>query len=184
MLALLTSGAAWAIDPATVPEPKQTKAKLYLGAEEVPAFLEAQKGKALFLDVRTAGEMMFVGNTPLIDANVPVKFGPTKTFDEKKSALTLDLNPDFAAQAEKRLTAKSLTKDDPVLVMCRSGDRSAVAADTLTAAGFTKVYSVVDGFEGDLANDGPNAGRRLVNGWKNKGLPWGYPLDKTKLTLD
>jgi rhodanese-related sulfurtransferase len=68
--------------------------------------------------------------------------------------------------------------------MCRSGDRSARAADDLTTAGFTQVYSVVDGFEGDLAKDGPNAGRRAVNGWKNKALPWGYTLDKAKLTPD
>ena len=67
--------------------------------------------------------------------------------------------------------------------MCRSGDRSAAAANQLAEAGFTAVYSVVDGFEGDVAKDGPTAGLRTVNGWKNKGLPWGYKLEKAKLTL-
>jgi rhodanese-related sulfurtransferase len=54
----------------------------------------------------------------------------------------------------------------------------------LTVAGFKNVYSVVDGFEGDKAKDGPQKGERVVNGWKNKGQPWGYKLDKAKLTLE
>ena len=35
---------------------------------------------------------------------------------------------------------------------------------------YTKVYSVVDGFEGDLSAEG----RRDVNGWRKAGLPWSY----------
>ena len=62
--------------------------------------------------------------------------------------------------------------------MCRSGKRSAKAADMLADAGYTKVYSVVDGYEGDKAKDGPDKGKRTVNGWKNSGLPWTYSLDK------
>ena len=62
--------------------------------------------------------------------------------------------------------------------MCRSGDRSARAINMLlTDRGYTKVYSVVDGYEGDLSK----AGRRDVNGWKNAGLPWTYELDKAKV---
>ena len=180
----LTSVEAWAVDAVSVPAQKQTMAKLYLGAEEVPGFLSSKNGKTLFIDVRTPAELMFVGNTPVVDANVPFKFNSTAKFDEKKGAFVLADNPKFVAQVEGRLAAKSLAKTDPVVLMCRSGDRSAVAADDLTTAGFTQVYSVVDGFEGDLAKDGPNAGRRAVNGWKNKGLPWGYALDKAKLMLD
>ena len=179
----LVGGAAWAIDAASVPAPKQTQAKLYLGAEEVAAFLTSKNGKVLFIDVRTPAEVMFVGNTPLMDANVPFKNGPVNAWDEKKGMLALQLNPEFAASVEARLAAKSLTKADPVVLMCRSGDRSAEAANALTAAGFTAVYSVVDGFEGDVAKDGPTAGLRTVNGWKNKNQPWGYKLDKAKLPL-
>jgi hypothetical protein len=40
---------------------------------------------------------------------------------------------------------------------------------------------VVDGFEGDMAKDGPKAGQRVLNGWKNAGLPWSYQLDKSKM---
>lgn len=175
--------AAWALDAALVPAPKQTKAKLYLGAEEVPSFLTSKSGKVLFVDVRTPAEVMFVGNTPLMDANVPFKIGPADKFDDKKGILALSINPDFVKLVEARLAGKSLTKSDTVVVMCRSGDRSAEATNALVEAGFTQVYSVVDGFEGDAAKDGPTVGQRTVNGWKNKGQPWGYKLDKAKLTL-
>ncbi len=119
----------------------------------------------LFLDVRTPGELISSGSTPLIDANVPVKLAPA-------AGTQPEPNPDFAAWARKRLTAKGLSKDDAVVLICASGRRSAMAADLLTGAGFTQVYSVADGFEGDGAN-----------GWKNSGLPWGYTLEKEKLFL-
>lgn len=179
----LAGVASWAFDASSLPEKKQTKAKLYLGAEEVPAFLTSQNGKVLFIDVRTPAEVNFVGSTPLMDANVPFKLGPTNAIDEKTGALVLVANPDFVAQVEARLAAKSLTKADTVVLMCRSGDRSAVAANVLIDAGFTKVYSVADGFEGDVAADGPNAGHRAVNGWKNKGQAWGYKVEKQKFTF-
>ena len=70
---------------------------------------------------------------------------------------------------------------DRVILICRSGDRSARAADLLANAGYTQVYSITDGFEGDAAKDGPQAGQRIVNGWKNAGLPWTYKLEKQKM---
>jgi rhodanese-related sulfurtransferase len=182
-IASLISVNAWAIDAASVPAEKQTTAKLYLGAEEVPDFMTANKDKVVFIDVRTIPELTFVGNTPSMTVNIPYMFFSTKKFNDEKGHFALDPNPDFVAQVEKFVKAKSLTKDDPIIVMCRSGGRSAKAANDLTAAGFKKVYSVVDGFEGDKAKEGEHKGERVVNGWKNKKLPWGYKLDKAKLTL-
>jgi hypothetical protein len=43
--------------------------------------------------------------------------------------------------------------------------------------GFTKVYSVIDGFEGDMSPEG----RRDASGWRKAGLPRGYKLDKAKM---
>ena len=59
-----------------------------------------------------------------------------------------------------------------IFIICRSGKGSAIAANRLARHGFTKVYSVVDGFEGDKDADG----KRTVNGWKNAGLPWSYGI--------
>ena len=78
----------------------------------------------------------------------------------------------------KRL--KNLNKNDRVILVCRSGERSARAADVLAKAGFTQVYNVVEGFEGDYGK----TGRRDVNGWKNAGLPWTYKLDKAKIAAN
>lgn len=182
-VASLVGANAWALDAASVPEKKQTTAKLYLGAEEVIGFMDANKDKAVFIDVRTRPELMFVGNASAMTANLPFKVFSTKKFSEKKGHFALEANPNFVAQVEKLMKDKSLTKDDPVILMCRSGSRSGAAANVLTAAGFKKVYSVVDGFEGDKAKEGPNKGQRVVNGWKNKKQPWGYKLDKAKLIL-
>jgi hypothetical protein len=34
-----------------------------------------------------------------------------------------------------------------------------------------------------MAKDGPNKGKRAVNGWKNIGLPWSYNVDQNKVTM-
>jgi rhodanese-related sulfurtransferase len=78
---------------------------------------------------------------------------------------------------ERRLKEKGLTKDDPVVLICRYGERSSRAADLLNDSGYKRVYVVVYGFEGELSEKG----RRNVNGWKVDGLPWSYELDKKKL---
>jgi rhodanese-related sulfurtransferase len=68
--------------------------------------------------------------------------------------------------------------------MCRSGDRSAGAANLMIKAGYKNVYSIADGFEGDIAKDGAHKGERAVNGWKNAGLPWTYKMNKKVMYLD
>jgi rhodanese-related sulfurtransferase len=102
-------------------------------------------------------------------------------WDERRHMYQLEPNSDFTQEAEIRLKEKGLAKTDRVILICRSGDRSARAADLLANAGFTQVYSITEGFEGDSAKDGPKAGQRIVNGWKNTGLPWTYKLEKSKM---
>jgi rhodanese-related sulfurtransferase len=102
-------------------------------------------------------------------------------WDEAKRTFKLENNSDFVPEVRRRLAAKGLGSDSSIVLICRSGDRSAGAANLLSEAGFKNVYSVVDGFEGDLAKDGPKAGQRSVNGWKNSGLSWSYTLDRTKM---
>jgi rhodanese-related sulfurtransferase len=102
-------------------------------------------------------------------------------WDSTKATYKLELNPDFLPEVRHRLTEKGLGPDSPIVLICRSGDRSAAAANLLAEAGFKNVYSVVDGYEGDVATEGPKAGQRVVNGWKNAGLPWSYKLDRAKM---
>jgi rhodanese-related sulfurtransferase len=56
----------------------------------------------------------------------------------------------------------------PVLFLCRSGVRSAAAAEAAARAGYAHAYNVTEGFEGPLDADG----HRGVSGWKAAGLPW------------
>lgn len=173
---------AWAVDPASLPANKKTRLGLYIEASEVPAFLKDHP-KVLFLDLRTPEELLFVGVPQGIDGNAPFGAMNYRKWDGKKKTFTAVPNPDFLSNVEHWAIGKGIEKSDPVVLICRSGDRSARGADFLARQGYTKVWSVVDGFEGDLAKDGANKGRRMVNGWKNTGLPWSYDLDKTKLLL-
>ena len=43
--------------------------------------------------------------------------------------------------------------------------------------GYTKVWSVTDGFEGGTLKEGASKGVRAVDGWRNSGLPWSYKVD-------
>lgn len=182
ILLVMASSAAHAFDAASVPDIKRTKLGQYFSSQEAAKFMTQNASNALFLDIRTPAEVAFLGMPAQADANVPYMKEPDfAAWDNVKSTLKLELNPDFLPEVRKRLAAKGLKPGDAIVLICRSGDRSAAAANLLAEAGFKNVYSVVDGYEGDLAKDGPKAGQRAVNGWKNAGLPWSYKLDKAKM---
>ena len=92
----------------------------------------------------------------------------------------VELNPDFITEAKRQF---KLT--DTLLVMCRSGDRSAMAVNALAKAGFVNVYNIFDGMEGDLVDDprSRHHGKRMKNGWKNCGAPWTYEVNPDQTCL-
>ena len=99
-----------------------------------------QAGVATIVDVRTREEFEQVGRveqTELIEWRRDGEHQP---------------DPRFAS----RLLGRYRT-DEALLLICRSGVRSHYAAEIATAAGFTRVYNVLDGFEA---------------GWRPAGLPW------------
>ena len=49
---------------------------------------------------------------------------------------------------EFQIDAKVPQKDSKIVLYCRSGSRSALAADTLQKMGYTRVYSLAGGFSG------------------------------------
>lgn len=115
------------------------------------AWTLAQAGVAL-VDVRSAEELKFVGRVP---GSVHVAWA---------SGTALARNPRFVRELEAKVR-----KDQPVLLLCRSGHRSAAAAEAATKAGFQAVFNVAEGFEGDL--DAAQQ-RGHTNGWRHHGLPW------------
>ena len=107
---------------------------------------------ALFVDCRSEMEYLFVGH-PKGAILVAWNDGPN-----------WDINPDFVAHVKK---ATSINR--PVVLICRSGNRSIDAGHAIEEAGFTKVYNVLHGFEGELDSDHH---RGTKTGWRHDGLPW------------
>ncbi|MEI8169499.1 MAG: rhodanese-like domain-containing protein [Rhodoferax sp.] len=113
-----------------------------------------QQPDVLFLDVRMEIESQYVGRPPGV-VNIPWYDCP-------------DFKPNPAAfvQAVEKI-AKS--KDQPVVLICRSGLRSVDGGRVLEQAGFSQVINVLDGFEGELDD---NDQRGTESGWRFDGLPW------------
>jgi len=161
-----------------LPERKQSTLGLYVTAAQAYEMWKTTPDKVTLIDVRTPEEYAFVGH-PEMAWNVPFAF---VTYQRKdgKTEYGPKMNPDFVAEV-KHLAEPT----DTVLLMCRSGDRSAKAVDMLAAAGFKKVYTVIDGFEGDKVKDPESVflGKRMKNGWKNS-APWVYDIDPEKIILE
>jgi len=162
----------------SIPKRKRTTLGLYITAREAFGKWQANPAKIKIIDTRTRGEYVYVGHAPMAH-NIPIQFLGTK-WNLKKNTPYMQLNENFVSDVKSKFS-----KNDTILVMCRSGVRSALAVNTLAAAGFEKVYSIIDGFEGDkLKNPGSyNHGKRLVNGWKNSGVPWTYDFDAALIYL-
>jgi len=154
-----------------VPEAKLTGLGLYVTAQEAYEMWKADPVRIKVLDVRTFEEYVLIGHAEMA-ANVPLAF-PTYNWDAGKGNYSVVGNKDFIARATERFKP-----DDTILVMCRSGGRSAMAVNALAKAGFTKVHNIIDGFEGDKVEDPESIyhGMRMRNGWKNS-APWTYRLD-------
>ena len=157
---------------------KQTKLGLYMTAEQAYKHTMENMEKTLFVDTRTPSELNYLGAATVMDAHVPLVFMDTSGWDVKKHRYLRRDNKNFVTDIDTALAKKGLTRDDTVILMCRSGKRSATAANMLADKGYTKVYTVVDGYEGDKAKEGEHKGKRVVNGWRNSGLPWTYSLDR------
>ena len=154
-----------------LPEVKQTITKLYVtAAEAYDAWKENENIK--ILDVRTVAEYVFVGH-PAMASNVPLLFASRK-WDGEEGKYAMPANEKFMEQV-----AEVVKADDVILIICRSGHRSAKAANMLTEAGYKHVYSIVDGFEGEKVKDPDSKlnGKREKNGWRNVGLPWTCSLN-------
>lgn len=181
----LFAAPAWSIDADQVPASKRSSSGLHLTAVEAAEMKQRLGGKVLMIDIRTRAEAMYVGMASAVDFLVPVlDFPEFWEWSDQKNEYLQQANPNFVKDIEARLSAKGLTKNDPVILICRSGVRSNAASGLLAEMGFKQAYTVIDGFEGDTAKDGEQKGQRVVNGWKNAKLPWSYKMDKARMYLD
>ncbi|MBI1395559.1 MAG: rhodanese-like domain-containing protein [Betaproteobacteria bacterium] len=107
---------------------------------------------ARLVDVRTRAELEWVGRVP---GSVEIEW---QTYPGGQP------NPDFEAELTHQVDRESL-----VMFLCRSGGRSHAAAAAAKQFGYTEVYNVLQGFEGDKD---PQSHRNTVGGWRFSGLPW------------
>ena len=110
------------------------------------------RGLAVLVDVRSAEERKFVGQVP----------GSAHVAWATGTALTR--NPRFVRELESKVK-----KDQLAILLCRSGKRSVLAAEAAAKAGFTQIYNVLEGFEGELDAEQQ---RGKQDGWRLRGLPW------------
>ena len=113
-------------------------------------------GEARLVDVRSAEERKFVGHVPE-SLHVPWATGTSLT-----------RNPRFVRELEAKV-AKDGGKEAVVLLLCRSGKRSALAAEAAAKAGFSHVFNVLEGFEGEIDAE---QHRGSADGWRFHKLPW------------
>ncbi len=158
------------VKAADLPKAKLTSLGLYLTSADAASALETDP-TILFLDVRDPIEVTFVGHPTPIDAVVPLQIA-TLEFDANAGAYRMKPNPNFVTDVAAIAARQGLAKQHPIFVMCRSGGRSAAAAQALAGAGYTNVWNLIEGFEGDTNDEGD----RSLNGWRNSGLPWTYKL--------
>ena len=111
-----------------------------------------QAPSAKLVDVRTRAEWDYVGRIP---GAVEIEL---LTYPGNRP------NSGFVAELERQVT-----KEAPVLFICRSGGRSHNAALLAMQAGYTTCYNVLEGFEGDRDANGR---RNTTGGWRAAGLPW------------
>jgi len=109
-------------------------------------------GEAQLVDVRTAEERKFVGHVP---GSLHVAWA---------SGTSLTRNPRFVRELEAKVG-----KDATIFLLCRSGKRSDLAAEAAAKAGFSRVFNVLEGFEGEIDTQQQ---RGRSDGWRLRGLPW------------
>jgi len=117
--------------------------------------------RTVLVDVRSNMEFLFVGH-PKGAVHIP-------WIDEPD----WEINPHFVRQVRELMLGgiicDGLEGCAPILLICRSGKRSLEAGRALTEKGFTNVFNIADGFEGELDE---NHHRSALGGWRFEGLPW------------
>ena len=131
-----------------------------LAAKDAHALLQ-EDPRAMLVDIRSTMEFLFVGH-PAGSIHVAWIDEPDWT-----------VNPHFVTDVRKVMLGGATSHDEiggaPVILICRSGKRSIDAGKALLEAGFSNVYHVDEGFEGELDE---NHHRGTVGGWRYHGLPW------------
>ena len=117
--------------------------------------------RSVLIDVRSNMEFLFVGH-PKGAISIP-------WIDEPDWVI----NPHFITDVRKVLLGGVSCSTDvgcaPIILICRSGKRSLEAGALLVENGFSRVFNILEGFEGELDE---THHRSTQGGWRFDGLPW------------
>jgi len=116
--------------------------------------LAVAKSRITEIDTNAAADKLSAGGVSLLDVREPDEY------DQGAIPGALHIP---RGHLEAQVEAKLSDKNQPVVVYCAGGVRSAFAADTLQALGYTNVLSMAGGF----------------GKWKDEGRPWRQPVTLT-----
>jgi len=119
-----------------------------------------EKPQSVFIDVRSSMEFLFVGHAA---GSISIPW-----IDEPE----WKIDPQFATHVRQLMLGGAHCNEDgcvPIILICRSGKRSAEAGSFLLNEGFENIYNIETGFEGDIDD---NHQRSTIGGWRFEGLPW------------
>jgi rhodanese-related sulfurtransferase len=128
------------------------KALRHIPPGEARALIDGEE-EWVYLDVRSQRE--FKEGHPAGAWNIPILYRASPDGP-------MTPNPDFLAQVQK-----TFPKDARIVCGCRTGRRSARAAQLLIDAGYESVVNMAGGYVGRKEADGSNA----IKGWKDSGFP-------------
>lgn len=114
----------------------------------------------LMIDVRSDMEFLMIGHAKGA-VHVPWIDAPDWT-----------VNTSFVSEVRKLLLGRvsgNSRGSVPLILICRSGNRSLDASKALAEAGLQEVHMVASGFEGPLDDEHH---RNSISGWRFAGLPW------------
>lgn len=117
--------------------------------------------RTLLIDVRSSMEFLFVGH-PVGSVHIP-------WIDEPDWTVNWNFSIDIRKLLLGGIHGNSNPSGVPIILICRSGKRSLEAGRKLIEDGFSQVFNIDEGFEGELDN---NHHRSSVGGWRFRGLPW------------
>jgi rhodanese-related sulfurtransferase len=154
---------------------------MYIQPREARRLKAEGSDKLLLVDVRSRAEVVFTGMPAGFDVHVPfMEPAADYRWDARLGQVAMDYNLSFLRDLDSALVAAGMRHSQPVVLLCRSGEASAKAAELLVEYGYEQVFVVLGGFEGPGQT---LAGGQLAPdelGWKSAGLPWTAAIEPAR----
>ena len=153
------------VDAIEVPAHKQHRLGLVLTAREAARYLAIYRD-ILMIDVRATIHVRRLGIATPVARNIPYVFD--RNDGRPGTQPNWAYNKRFASEVKSLLVRRGAKPDATLFLICNSGTLSAIAAQALADLGYTRIYTVIDGFSGEPDEAAP----ANSTAWKHVGLPW------------